>query len=62
MDSEEYVNTKKKKSLSQEKLTAKRDHIIKQNNILIDIKKGDDINTIEGIDKFIDTLKTEQII
>ena len=41
------------------KLIAKKDHLIVQNDVRIEIKKGDEVDVPE---RFLETLKTEKII
>lgn len=49
-----------KEPISKETWTAKKDHIIVQNKFKLVIKKGDIIKNLP--EKYIETLKTEQVI
>lgn len=53
------MKTKKK---LKEKLIAKKDFVIFQNNEKYVIKKGDDIDKLNIPSRFFDNLKTEKII
>ena len=54
-EAEEQFEVEKEK-----RITAKRDHLIVQNDFRFDIKKGDDLSEIP--ERFYETLKTEKII
>lgn len=57
MKKEKELKDEKAKKVS--KLIAKKDHVIKHNEHYIEIKKGDEVKVPE---KFIETLKTENVI
>jgi hypothetical protein len=46
----------------QKKIIAKRDFVIHQNDVHIEIKEGDDINELNIPERFIVNLKTEKVI
>lgn len=49
-----------KENISKDTWTAKKDHIIVQNDFKLVIKKGDTIKNLPG--RYIPTLKAEQVI
>jgi hypothetical protein len=55
---EKQEENNKKKS-SGKKLIAKKDHLIVQNEVRIEIKKGDEVKVPK---KFLEVLKTEKVI
>ena len=52
----EFKDEKKKKV---KKLIAKKDHLIVQNEVRIEIKKGDEVEVPK---RFLEVLKTEKVI
>lgn len=50
---------KEKKNQEQKKLVAKKDWVIVQNEVRIEIKKGDEVKVPK---KFLTALKTEKVI
>jgi len=51
-----------KKEKSNEKLIAKRDFLIEQNDVFIEIKEGDDLEAIKIPERFFANLQTENVI
>lgn len=56
---EERKEVKQEKTSKVKKLIAKKDHVILQNAVRIEIKKGDEVKVPE---KFIEALRTENVI
>ena len=50
---------KKKEEKKVKKLIAKKDHLIVQNDVRIEVKKGEEVKVPE---RFLETLKTEKVI